>query len=167
MEKHSSPTSIFPVFMMTSLNGNMFRVTGLCAGNSPATAGNSPVTGEFSSHRPVTRGFDVFFDLRLNRQLSKQSRRRWFETPSRSLWRHCNVVPNTDSVIRATMGSFSVQRVTLVQFWIGETGQIGGFRALWKNGLKFGTLLYPDYHYLKLTTFCTQRQFKFVVSDHP
>ena len=36
-----------------------------------------------------------------------------------------------------------------------------------KNGLKFGTLLYPDYHSLKLTIFCTQRQFKFVVSDHP
>ena len=26
--------------------------------------GNSPVTGEFSSQRPVTRNFDVFFDLR-------------------------------------------------------------------------------------------------------
>ena len=133
MEEHSSPTSIFPASMMTSSNGNMFRVTGFCAGNSPATVGNSPVTGEFSSHRPVTRSFDVFFDLSLNRQLSKQSRRRWFETPSRSLWRHCNVVPNSDPVIRAAMGSFGVQRVTLVQFWIGETGQIGGFRALWKK----------------------------------
>ena len=29
-------------------------------------AGNSPVTGEFPSQRPVTRSFDVFFDLRLN-----------------------------------------------------------------------------------------------------
>ena len=29
-------------------------------------AGNSPVTGEFPSQRPVTRNFDVFFDLRLN-----------------------------------------------------------------------------------------------------
>ena len=28
-------------------------------------AGNSPVTSEFSSQRPVTRNFDVFFDLRL------------------------------------------------------------------------------------------------------
>ena len=28
--------------------------------------GNSPVTGEFSSQRPVTRSFDVFFDLHLN-----------------------------------------------------------------------------------------------------
>ena len=53
--------------------------------------GNSPVTGEFPSQGPVTRTFDVFFDLRLNKRLSKPSRRRWFETPSRSLWRHCNV----------------------------------------------------------------------------
>ena len=29
-------------------------------------AGNSPVTGEIPAQRPVTRGFDVFFDLRLN-----------------------------------------------------------------------------------------------------
>ena len=28
-------------------------------------AGNSPVTGEFPTQRPVTRGFAVFFDLRL------------------------------------------------------------------------------------------------------
>ena len=54
-------------------------------------AGNSPVTGEFSAQRPVRRSFDVFFDLLLNKRLSKQSRRGWFETPSRSLWRHCNV----------------------------------------------------------------------------
>ena len=39
---------------------------------------------------PMTRRFDVFFDLRLNKRLSKQWRRRWFETPSPSLWRHCN-----------------------------------------------------------------------------
>ena len=55
-------------------------------------AGNSPVPGEFPSQRPVTRRFDVFFDLRLNKWLSKQSRSRWFETRSRSLWRHCNVM---------------------------------------------------------------------------
>ena len=46
--------------------------------------------GEFPTHRPVTRSFDVFFDPRLNKRLSKQLWRRWFETPSRSLWRHCN-----------------------------------------------------------------------------
>ena len=54
-------------------------------------AGNSPVTGEFPAHRPVTRSFDVFFDLRLYKRLSKQSWGRWFETPSRPLWRHCTV----------------------------------------------------------------------------
>ena len=52
--------------------------------------GNSPVSGEFPSQRPVTRSFDVFFDLCLNKRLSKQSWNWWFETPSRSLWRHCN-----------------------------------------------------------------------------
>ena len=31
-------------------------------------AGNSPATGEFPAQRPVTRSFDVFFDLRLNEQ---------------------------------------------------------------------------------------------------
>ena len=46
--------------------------------------------GWFPSQRPVMRGFDVFFDLRLNKRLSKQSRRRWYKTPSHSLWRHCN-----------------------------------------------------------------------------
>ena len=35
--------------------------------------GNSPVTGEFLAQRPVTRSFDIFFVLRLNKRLSKQS----------------------------------------------------------------------------------------------
>ena len=52
--------------MMTSSSGNILRVVGHCAGNSP-------VTGGFPSQRPVTRSFDVFFDLRLNKRLSKQS----------------------------------------------------------------------------------------------
>ena len=53
-------------------------------------ARNSPVTGEFPPQRPVTRSFHVFFDLRLNERLGKQSWGWWFETSSRSLWRHCN-----------------------------------------------------------------------------
>ena len=66
-------------YMMTSSNGTIFRVTG-------------PLCGEFtgSSQRPVTQSSAVFLDLRLNKRLSKQSRRRWFETSSHSLWRHCN-----------------------------------------------------------------------------
>ena len=53
--------------------------------------GNSPVTGEFPWQRPVTWSFDVFFDLCLNKQLSKPSWGWWFETPSRPLWRYCNI----------------------------------------------------------------------------
>ena len=61
-------------------HGSLFRVTGPLWGKS---------TDDLQ--KQVTRSFDIFFDLRLNRQLSKHSRRRWFETTSRSLWRHCNV----------------------------------------------------------------------------
>ena len=143
-------------FMMTSSNGNIFRVTGhlwgggtwwrhqmetfsallaICAGNSPVPVNsphkgqwrrvlmfslictwinvwknnretgdfrrhsthydvivmNSPVPGEFPTQRPVTRSFDVFFDLHLNKEMSKQSWGWWFETLSRPLWCHCNV----------------------------------------------------------------------------
>ena len=34
---------------------------------------NSQVPGEIPAHRAVTRSFDAFFDLRLNKRLSKQS----------------------------------------------------------------------------------------------
>ena len=46
--------------------------------------------GEFPTQRPVTRSFDVFLDLRLNKRLSKQSCGWWFETLSCPLWRHRN-----------------------------------------------------------------------------
>ena len=69
--------------MMTSSNGNIFRVTGpLC--------GEFTGPGEFPTQRPVTRSFDVCFDLRLNKRLSKQPRGWWLETQSWSLWCHCN-----------------------------------------------------------------------------
>ena len=72
--------------MMTSSNGNIFRVTGpLC--------GEFTGPGEFPTQRPVTRSFDVYFDLGPNEWLSKQWRRWWFKIPSRSLWRHCNDSP--------------------------------------------------------------------------
>ena len=48
-------------------------------------AGNSLVTGEFPAQRPVARSFDAFFDLRLNKRLSKQWWGWWFETLSRPL----------------------------------------------------------------------------------
>ena len=53
-------------------------------------AGNSPVIGEFPAQRPVTRSFDVFFVLSLNKRLSKQPWDYWFETTSLPLWRPSN-----------------------------------------------------------------------------
>ena len=70
--------------MMTSSNGRFSELLALCAGNSP-------VTGECPSQRPMTPSFDIFFDLHLNKRLSKQSWRWWFEMSSRSLRRHRNV----------------------------------------------------------------------------
>ena len=66
--------------MMTSSNGNFSALLAICDGNSPVPG----------TQRPVTRSFDIFFDLRLNKRLSKQSWGWWFETPSRPLWRQCN-----------------------------------------------------------------------------
>ena len=54
--------------------------------------GNSLAPGEFPTQRPGTRSFDVFFDLRLNKRLSKQSWGWWFELLSRPLWFHISVV---------------------------------------------------------------------------
>ena len=45
-------------------------------------AGNSPVSGEFPAQRPVTRSFDVFFDLRPNKRLNKNGE-------AGDLRRHC------------------------------------------------------------------------------
>ena len=52
--------------------------------------GNSPVTGEFPSQRPVTRSFHIFFDMCLNKRLNEKSWGWLFETPSRPLSRYCN-----------------------------------------------------------------------------
>ena len=84
-------------FMMTSWNGIFYALLAICAGNSP-------VSNEFPTQRPVTRSFDVFIDLRLNKRLSKQSWGWWFETPSRPLWRHRNVLLNDNyTSVVATM----------------------------------------------------------------
>ena len=66
--------------MMTSSNGNIFRVSGHLCGEFT----------EFPAQRPVTRSFDVFLDLSPNKRWSKQMGGWWFETPSFPLRRHRN-----------------------------------------------------------------------------
>ena len=68
--------------MMTSSNGNIFRVTGHLCGEF-----TSPVNGEVPAQRPVTRSFGISL-ICAWRKVEKTMYGWWFETPSRSLWRH-------------------------------------------------------------------------------
>ena len=71
----------FSTCMMTSSNGNIFRVTG-------------PLCGQFTGPGEFPKGQwrgALMFSLRLNKRLSKQPWGWWFEPPSWSLWRPRNV----------------------------------------------------------------------------
>ena len=100
-----------PLYIMASSNENIFRVT-------------SHLCRKFTGHRwiplkkPVTLSFDVSFDLRPNKRLSKQWRRRSFETPSRSVWRHCNgfvsVILQTLPIVASLLPSFHIVHYSFV-----------------------------------------------------
>ena len=70
--------------------------------------GNSQVASEFPTQRQVTRSSDVFFDMRPNKRLSKQSWGWWFETSSRPLWRHCNALDWCHSAVPVTQWYYSL-----------------------------------------------------------
>ena len=90
---------------MTSSNTNIFRVTDhLCV--------EFTTPGEFSTQRPVTRSFDVFFDLRPNKRLSKHWWGWWFEMPSHPLWRHCNA----SSAVMMIMKMFTSMMIPICLF---------------------------------------------------
>ena len=146
---------------MTSWNGNMSRVTG-------------PLCGEFTDHRwiPLTKASDVelwcFFFICawpngwINNQDTDDFRRHRAHYDVTVMW--CRIViqwsgqPYDLSAFNASL---------LSNFEFVKRVKLGGSVHYGRNGLKVGTLLYPDYHSLKLTIFCTQQQFKFMMSDHP
>ena len=117
-------------------------------------AGNSPITGEFLAQRPVTWSFGVYFDLFLNKWLSKQSWGWWFETPSRPLWRHCNELKTSspisgenygitvslwDKCRNGTLNAGSVvklkQCVTfLLQWFSGDPEVVTSSQTEWREG---------------------------------
>ena len=76
-------------------------------------AENSPVSGEFPTQRPVTRSFDVFFDLRPNEPLCKHSWGWWLETQSSPLWRHSNDVMNSRQGCHTTLVFSEISSVRL------------------------------------------------------
>ena len=89
-------------------------------------AGNSPVPGEFPTQRPVTRSFDVFFDLRLNKRLSKQLWGWWFETLSCPLSRHHNVHAQAWRFNQLGWGSRSNRLAKRPKYKFGNTAHYQG-----------------------------------------
>ena len=113
--------------MMTSLNGNIFHLTG-------------PLCGELTGHRwiPITRSSDVelcyFLWSAPDQTLSKQAIRRWFETPSRLLWRLCNVenYPHSMSAVRERPLNLITHSLTPTRHCTGRlhlTMAYGGFEC--------------------------------------
>ena len=78
----------------------------ICVGNSPAP-----------TQRPVTRSFDVFFDLRLNKRLSKHCWGWWFGMPSCPLWRHCNMEHHYPDDWPIIIGHVALSPVTTTVSW--------------------------------------------------
>ena len=74
---------------------------------------NSSVTGEFPTQRPMTRSIEVFFDLRPNKLLSKQSWGWWFDTPSRPLWHQCDVSSFVENVLHSALIIFHKTKRTI------------------------------------------------------
>ena len=86
-------------------------------------AGNSPVTGDFPTQRPVTWSFDVLFDLSLNERLIEQSWGCWIETLSRQLGRHSNGSHVQVLTLNVNSGCGCKFRVWLNVLWIVGTLQ--------------------------------------------
>ena len=101
--------------------------------------GNPLVTGGFLSQRPVMWSFDVFFELCLNKRLSKQSRNRWFETPSRSLCRHCNGYPSEIYLKLKSSENSSVRKLFPNRLEIFYRSWLLYCRALYKMSRRLGS----------------------------
>ena len=78
----------------------------------------SPVN---SPHKGQWRGVLVFFYLRLNKQLSKQSRRRCFWPQKRSLWRHYNVFDALCESAKTASADTSIQ-MDIFERWNQTSG---------------------------------------------
>ena len=141
---------------MTSSNGNIFRVTGhLC--------------GEFTGPRwiPRTEASDAevwgfFFNLLLNKRLSKQWWGWWFETPLHPLWRHCNASDDQiqiPSIYRSAPWRHQVEKFSALLVLCDENPSVtGGFPSqrpvtlsfdavFWANNANVGDLRCHGAHY--------------------
>ena len=114
--------------------------------------------GEFTGHW----SFDALFDLRRIKRLRKQSRRRWFETPARSLLRHCKVVPNSDPGSR---GIFRRHSCPILNWWNGSNwGFPGIMKGMASNLAHCSTLITIPWNQLN---FALSGSLSLWWSDHP
>ena len=92
-------TNTFPCFL------NKFSMTmGTTVSDTSTNMMASSNGNIFPRYWSVTRSFNVSFGLRLKQQLRKLWRRRWFETPSRSLLRQCSDGPRfTDDIFKCIL----------------------------------------------------------------
>ena len=147
-------------FMITFSNGNMFRVTGFCAGINRwlRVIHRSPVNSPHTDQWREALMFSLLFawtNSWVNNQDAGDLRRHRAHDDVTVMW--CRIViqwsgqPWDLSAFNASL---------LSNFELVKRVKLGGSVHYGRNCLKFGTLLYPDYHSLKSTIFCTQRQFK-------
>ena len=136
--------------MMTSSNGNIFRVTG-------------PLWGESTGHRwippqsPVAHTFDPFFDVRLNKRLSKHSRRQRFETAWRSLWRHSNDLLRPCQAMTCDRGICG-RGLSINNRW-NYCVLVTNRSMLRSSNLYYSKCMYPSYIQLNTDTlYCVQTQ---------
>ena len=146
-------------------------------------------TSKFPTQKPVTRIFDFFFNLRLNKRLNKQSRGCWFETPPRPFWRHCNTCICATPATRVDHSKLNIIYDILIwttevfasltychntitpfneYFWLSSTGINICFRfiKLIAVGMKvFHTLKYFGILYSTVTVFHSIGLFIFVLID--
>ena len=107
------------------------RLLALCVENPSVTSG-------FPSQRPVTGNFDAYFELCPSKRLSKQSRRGWFETPSRSLWRHCNVSHAYRDIKQWSpqwLNFLAYIAITMWQVFFDITETSDGHHSVWNHRL--------------------------------
>ena len=138
MEEHSSPTSIFPVFMMTSLKGTCSASLAFVRGIHRWLRGihRSPVN---SPHTDQWRGALMFSLICawtngwVNNQDSGDMRRHRAYYDVTVMWLY---VPNSDPGSRGIFRRSTRHSCPILKWW-------GSAHYGW-NGLKFGTLLYPD-----------------------
>ena len=138
--------------MMTSSNGKFSALLALCAGTLP-------VTGELPTQRPVTRSFDVFVELCVNKQLSKQPCGWCFQTPVSSLWRHCNACSATYWLLyKASLPETNVKKTSfdINRCWNGSRPSA---KLAWVFFAMADTWMKPDAWYYKLVAW-TRNMFK-------